>query len=166
MNEEIKVSVVSWGPNRPLMMKWRDPISGKRRTKATDTYDWGEAERQAGEQENKLRAGLGVVPSRITWQEFLDRYQDEKLNWMKDTTRRAYLEAFHHVTRLLNPDRLAKLNTGRHNDTCRAIPKRGDDPHHDRQTPPESQGSIPVGTPSRLPGYGPADRYAEGQRTR
>jgi len=108
---EIRVSVSEWGEGRSLHLRWTDPISGRRRARSAKTNDWGEAERAAGELEKQLRAGADVSPSKITWAEFLRRFDDEKLSAMCKETRNAYRVALGHVTRLLDPDRLAKLTT-------------------------------------------------------
>ena len=60
-NEEIHVRVVSYGPGRPLMMLYCDPVSGERVTRSARTYDRGEAERVAGDWETALRTGRYVA---------------------------------------------------------------------------------------------------------
>ena len=68
MSEEIKVSVVSWGAGRSLMLSWSDPITGKRKTRSAKTKDWRTAERLAGELEAELRAGpMPVCNNRATY---------------------------------------------------------------------------------------------------
>ncbi len=108
--DEIRVKVFSWGPNRPLTMQWVDPISGQRKTATTGTYDEREAERIAGEKEKQLRAGV-VVPSKITWKAFRQRYREDKLDAMGKTTRVAYEVSLNHVDRVLNPSHLHKMTT-------------------------------------------------------
>ena len=79
MGEEFRVKVNSWGPGRPLCLVYFDPISGKKKVKSAGTTDWRDAERAAGELEKELRAGEGVSPSKITWAEFRQRYESEKM---------------------------------------------------------------------------------------
>ena len=109
MSEEIKVSVNSWGAGRSLALNWIDPITGKRKTKSAKTKDWRTAERLAGELEAELRAGL-VSPSRMTWDEFQRRYDEEKLVTLAPTTRETALAGLRHVKRVLNIEHLAKLS--------------------------------------------------------
>ena len=109
MSDEIEVKVSRWGEGRPLSLRWTDPISGKRKAKSAGTTDWGEAERAAGELEKRLRAGEAVTPNRITWQQFRERYRAEKLSGMPETSQMAYRVALDHVTRVMDPERLANL---------------------------------------------------------
>jgi len=110
MNDEIKVTVCKWAPGRPLMLRWRDPVSGRRRAKSSGTTKAKEAERLAGELEKELQAGRDTAPSKITWGEFL-RLHAERLADNPEGTQDAYRYALGHVTRVLNPDRLARLTT-------------------------------------------------------
>ena len=109
MSEEIKVSVNSWGEARALALNWIDPITGKRKTKSAKTKDWRTAERLAGELEAELRAGL-VSASRMTWDEFQRRYDEEKLATLAPTTRETALAGLRHVKRILSIEHLAKLS--------------------------------------------------------
>jgi len=108
VSDEIKVTVCSWGDDRALMLRWTDPVSGRRKTKSAGTTDEGAAERKAGELEKQLQAGV-VLPTKITWEEFRRRFQDEKLAGMAHGTQRAYKSALDHVNRTLDPDRLCKM---------------------------------------------------------
>lgn len=112
MSDEIRVTVRIWAQNRPLMLTWTDPVSGKTKTKTSGTFDWGEAERLAGELEKQLRAGATVTPSKVTWQEFRKRFREEKLAGMNRNTQDAYGCALDQVDRVLAPGRLCKLTTG------------------------------------------------------
>ncbi len=107
--EEIKVHVNDYGNGRNLVMLYFDPVSGKRVTKTTGTTDPSEAERAAGDWEKQLRAGLYQSPSKITWKEFRERYEAERLPSLADTTQGMARASFNHIEQILNPDRLSKL---------------------------------------------------------
>ena len=107
--EEIKVKVKSVGPGRCLAMYYVDPVSGKRVVKTTGTNDPGEGERVAGDWEKKLRSGLYQAPSKITWKEFRERYETERLPSLAETTQGMARASFNHIEEILNPDRLSKL---------------------------------------------------------
>jgi integrase len=109
MNDELNVKVNSFGPNRALALVYIDPISGKKVAKSAKTRDWREAERLAGEWEKELRAGRGTSPSRITWEEFCQRCENEKLAALSKAANSTTRTAFRMVERILNPDRLCKL---------------------------------------------------------
>jgi integrase len=108
MSDDIKVSVNAWGNNRSLMLSWVDPVSGKRKTKSAKTKDWRVAERLAGKLAEELEAGL-VSPSRITWDEFVIRYQNEKLRTLAPATMESALGSLRQVKRVLEIEFLAKL---------------------------------------------------------
>ena len=71
---------------RPLSLVYFDPISGKKKAKSAGTRDWREAERLAGELQKELEAGRYAPPSKITWQQFRERYTTEHLASLKPKT--------------------------------------------------------------------------------
>ena len=109
MSEEIKVTVTSYGSGRALTLVWVDPITGKRKTRSAKTKDWSKAERLAGELEAELASGV-VSPSRMTWAEFQQRYDAEKLATLAPSTRETALAGLRHVKRVLNIEYLGKLS--------------------------------------------------------
>jgi hypothetical protein len=108
-SEEITVSVNSYGGKRPLSLVYFDPVSGKKIAKSSGTRDWREAERLAGELEKELLAGEYKPASKVTWKEFRERYEAEKLPRLSRKTGEAFKSAANHLERVLNPDRLCKL---------------------------------------------------------
>lgn len=111
MSDEIRVLVKSNGSGRNLAMYYVDPVSGKRVVKTTRTTDQREAERTAGEWEKELQRGGGHSPSKITWQHFRERYEAEYMPGLSKSSRGNFNAAFHHLERVMNPDRLCKLTT-------------------------------------------------------
>jgi len=107
--DEIPVKVNSYGPGRPLSLVYFDPTSGKKKAKSSGTTDWREAERLAGELEKSLAQGAPSVPSRLTWADFRQRYEQEKLASLARGTGNQAHGAFAHLERILNPDRVVKL---------------------------------------------------------
>jgi integrase len=107
--EEIKVHVNDYGNGRNLVMLFVDLVSGKRVTKSTGTTDPGTAERAAGEWEKELRSGLYKSPSKITWAEFREKYENEKLSGLAPGTGEVARASFNHIERILAPDRLCKM---------------------------------------------------------
>jgi integrase len=57
----------------------------------------------------ELNSGRYATPTRITWAEFRQRYEGEKLRGLARKTQATARSALNHVERVLNPDRLAKL---------------------------------------------------------
>ena len=110
MSEEIKVKVHSYGSGRPLSLVYFDPISGKKKAKSSGSTDWREAERLAGELQKELEAGRYVSPSKITWEQFRERYKAEHLASLKPNTVKSATYALDAIETHLNPDRLIKVN--------------------------------------------------------
>ena len=109
MSDEIRVKVNSYGPGRPLGMVYTDPTSGKKVARSTGTRNRREAERQAAVWEDELRSGRYAARSRVTWQEFRERFASDKLAGMPESSRLAYNTALDHLERDKEPDRLASL---------------------------------------------------------
>lgn len=110
MSEEIKVKVHSYGEKRPLSLVYIDPISGKKKAKSAETRDWREAERKAGELQRELEAGRYAPPSKITWEQFRERYKAEHLASLKPKSVESATYALDAVKTHLDPDRLVKVN--------------------------------------------------------
>ena len=109
MSDEICVKVKSNG-GRCLVMYYVDPVSGKRVVKSTGTSNQRDAElrrRRVGGRE--LQRGGGQSPSKITWQEFRQRYQAEHVVTLAPRTGDSIKNALDKVEKILAPDRLSKL---------------------------------------------------------
>jgi len=84
MSEDaIRVYVVEFDDRPNYQLQWRDPISQRKRTKATTiprtnlSRERKAAERLAAELEVHLHAGAGGLPSRLGWADFRERYERE-----------------------------------------------------------------------------------------
>ncbi len=120
MSEDIRVKVHSYGNGRALSLVYIDPVTGKKVAKSVKAYgkltaeeavDWRTAERLAGELEKELQSGRFVASSKITWEEFKTRYKAEKVSGLSHGSRANIAVSLDHLTRVLNPDRLAKLTS-------------------------------------------------------
>ncbi len=110
-NQEIKVSVVKYPDRKFFMMRYTDPITGKHKARSTGTVVRREAERIAAKWEQQLQAGLYQPPQRISWPDFRERYEAEKLSSLAAATRRSAASALNQIERVINPDRLEKLTS-------------------------------------------------------
>ena len=108
---EIKVLVVKYPDRRFLMMRYIDPVTGQQKARSTGTRVRREAERAAAKWEAELQEGRYQQPSRISWQEFRERYEDEKLSSLADNTAGATTTAFNHLERVINPQKLITLTS-------------------------------------------------------
>jgi integrase len=125
MSDQVKVTVASFGPQRCLMMTYRDPTSGKKVARSTGTRNRQQAERQAAVWEDELRGGRYAAPSRVTWQEFRERFNSDKLAGMPESSRVAYNTALDHLERVKEPDRLASLTAAALSDFQGRLRKAG-----------------------------------------
>jgi integrase len=111
MNDQIKVHVVAY-KNRPnLVMRYVDPLTGKQVAKSAKTSKRRDAERKAAKWEAELREGRYQKPSRVTWEEFRDRYDHERLSTLSERTMEAATTAFNHLERVLAPKLLAAITS-------------------------------------------------------
>jgi integrase len=116
---EIKVYVVEFGDRPYYQLQWRDPITQRTRTKTTKVRRSGlarerkQAERLAAELEAQLRAGAGVLPSRLAWEEFRRRYEAEVVPGLATKTGDKIRGVFNRVEVELNPQRLRDITEAR-----------------------------------------------------
>lgn len=111
--EEIRVTVVKFGDRKHLQMQYRDPITGKKKTRSTRTTSHRDAERAAAKWEAELREGRYKPPSKVTWEEFRRRYEDEVLPSHAENTDGKVASVFNAVEKFLNPDRLCQITAER-----------------------------------------------------
>ncbi len=111
MQNDIRVHVVKYKSRKNLVMRYLDPVSGKQVSKTARTTRRREAERLAAKWEAELREGRYQKPSRLTWAEFRQRYTEEKLASLAETTLGAASAAFNHLERELKPRLLEGLNS-------------------------------------------------------
>ncbi len=109
MQDEIQVKVIRY-PDRPaLMLAYTDPVSGKRKCRSARTDNEKDAWKAAAAWEEELRAGPHCPPSRVTWKDFRQRYEEEKLASLAPGSLTAAVSSLNCLERVLNPDRLCKL---------------------------------------------------------
>jgi integrase len=106
---EIKVTVVKYEDHKYFLMRYIDPVTGKRVSRSTRTTIRREAERMAAKWEAELQEGRYHAPCDITWKEFRERYENEKLSSLAKNTLDTADTAFNHLERLVNPLKLSAL---------------------------------------------------------
>ncbi len=116
MSDEIKVTVVEFSDRAHYQLQWRDPVSGKKKTKSSGIERTGrkkeraEAERAAAKMEANLRAGIRSA-SDMTWADFRDRHEREVQPALAPDTRRNFDQAFDSLERILCPKLLRQITT-------------------------------------------------------
>ena len=119
MNEEIKVWVMEYAGRPNYHLQWLDPITQKRKTKATKVPRTGLsrerklAEREARELENKLAAGEAVIPSKLTWADFRSRYEAEVVPGLAKRTAEKIDSVLDRFEEEIDPKRLWDVNENR-----------------------------------------------------
>jgi integrase len=114
MEESIRVHVVKYPDRDNLVLRYRDPITGKHVTKSAGTAKTSEATRAAGVWQDELRNGRYKAPSRMSWSEFREVFETEKVpTYRKESTVECKITALNHVERTINPQRMSDLTTQR-----------------------------------------------------
>ena len=119
MSERVKVTVVEFGDRTHYMMQWRDPVTGRKKSKSTKVKRTGrakdrkDAEKVAGAFEAELREGRYHEPLKTTWEEFRRKYEEEKLPSLAKRTDDRVGTVLNWVEEILNPVRLAHLTESR-----------------------------------------------------
>jgi integrase len=119
MKQKIKVKVVEFRDRRHYQMQWRDPASGRKKTKSTGVERTGrkrertEAERVAAKLESDLRNERYAEPSKVQWHDFRTKYEDEvTAGWKESSDRKAGI-VFDLVERIVQPQLLRDLTAER-----------------------------------------------------
>lgn len=122
---EITVKVTKHGTRKYLVMYYDDPVTGKREQRSTKQTKRREADRVAAKWEAELREGRYKPASNITWDEFRERYEDERLVTKSRKMQSATSVAFNHFETLIGCDRLAKVDTNAISRYQKALRKTG-----------------------------------------
>jgi integrase len=92
--------------------QWRDPITGKKKTRSTKKAKKRDAERIAAVIEAEIRDGRFKNRTVVPWSEFRERYETEKLRALADKTAKMYATVFNAVERIIDPKKLQSLDSG------------------------------------------------------
>lgn len=108
--EDIKVLVTKREGRKFLMAYYIDPITGKQKFRSTKTTVKRDADKFAGKWEDELRNGRYKSPSKITWEEFTDRFILEYCSGLAENTRSKYNTAFTQFQKHTNVTRLQEVD--------------------------------------------------------
>ena len=111
--DEISVVVVKYPDRKNLVMRYVDPVTGKQKARSTKTSSKREAERVAAKWEAELQEGRYTPSSKITWEEFRERYEREHIASLAAETDRVVFSVLNVVESILRPKRLADVTAGR-----------------------------------------------------
>ena len=131
MNTETKVYVIKVGDRPNYYLEWEDPITQKRRRKATDISTSGlrkdqkAAQRLATEMEIKIQNGAGALPSKYLWADFRRRYEEEVVPGLASQTAVKVQVVLDRVEGILSPKRLLDMTESRLSHLVAAMRKQG-----------------------------------------
>lgn len=104
--EDITVLITQRKNRRFWTAYYVDPLNGKQIARSTKATTRKDAERFAGKWEAELRSGKYKTPSKITWEEFTERFEREHCSGLSEKAQQAYRGAFASLERTKNPKRL------------------------------------------------------------
>jgi integrase len=111
--DEIRVTVVKFPDRTNLMLRYIDPITRKQRHKSAESGIKRDAEKAAGKWEAELREGRYSAPSRLSWSDFRQRYENEVLPSLAIRTAEPRCGVMNRVEEILSPGRLSDLTAER-----------------------------------------------------
>jgi integrase len=113
MSDTVKVSVVKYPDREHLMLRWRDPLTGKSRCKTSGTAKRREAERKAAALEREILDGHHGPAARMGWSDFREYHEKHCLSAMKDKSVDAYATALNVYERFQKPSRVSDISAAR-----------------------------------------------------
>jgi integrase len=122
---DVKVTVCSFGDNRPLMLRWIDPATGQRKFKSAKTRKAKDAQRAAARLEEDLRTGKLATNARMNWQDFVVKFSEQVLPGRAEKTRIMFGTLFNAIDRLAKPERLGNMNAARIDEFAARLRKEG-----------------------------------------
>lgn len=111
--EKIKDHVCRQRGRTNLAMRYVDPDTGKQVWRTTGTANHTKALKAAAVWEAELRDGRYQKRQRITWEGFRDRYDDDVLAGVKESTAVNYSATLNVFERTVAPQRLADCTTAK-----------------------------------------------------
>jgi integrase len=113
MSDTVKVSVVKYPDREHLMLRWRDPLTGKSRCKTSGTAKRREAERKAAALEREILDGHHGPAARMGWSDFRNYHEEHCLRALADRTFDAYVCALNVYERFHKPERPSDITAAR-----------------------------------------------------
>ncbi len=108
---DIRVHIVKSPDRANYSMRYKDPLTGKQVKKSAETSNRKDALKKAAKWEAEINEGRYQRPQRITWEEFRQIYEAEKLSAVSQGTRDAAASAMNHLERVIAPERLSSLTS-------------------------------------------------------
>ncbi len=106
---DIKVNVLAISDKKCWQLQWRDPDTGRIRTKSSGITregrkkDRGQAERVAAILQAELEAGANPLAGKMPWDQFAERYRNEHARGLAAESRAKIEVVFNIVERVVHP---------------------------------------------------------------
>ena len=113
MSDQIRVGIVKYPDRDNLVLRYKNPLSGKTVCRSAGTANRKDAAKAAGKWEAELREGRYKIPTKATWDDFRERYAKERLPALARQTGAKIDAVFNTVERILDPARLGEITTER-----------------------------------------------------
>ena len=113
MSNSVKVSVVKYADREHLILRWRDPLTGKVRCKTSGTTRRRDAERVAAKLEREILEGQHGPASRMSWSDFREHHERHCLSALKSKSGDCYAVALNVFERFHKPERLSDVTAAR-----------------------------------------------------
>ena len=110
---EITVHVVKYPDRDNLVMRYVDTLTRKPKAKSARTTKRREAEKKAAKWEAELREGRYHEPSKVTWEDFRDRYEEFVAQEHADKTFEKVVAVFNVIESLMKVQRIGDLDQQR-----------------------------------------------------
>jgi integrase len=111
MNENRVTVWIQHFKDRPhLVLQWIDPDTGRRKSQGAKTADPKKAESARADLEYELNHGQYQEASRMTWEQFREKFEDEYAAGGRPDTQRNYQATLDLFERICNPQRLRSIS--------------------------------------------------------
>ncbi len=125
MSDEIKVHVVKYPDRANLVMRYKDPYNGRQVQRSTGTTIHKEALKVAAKWEDDLHNGRYKAASRVTWEEFRDKYESEVAKGLATGTQTRISGVFDAIEEHINPERVRDITPERLSHYVKKLRKAG-----------------------------------------
>jgi integrase len=108
--KRIRVWVQEFRDRTNLMLQWIDPNTNRIKSRSARTDNPKKAEDLRADLESDLNNGRYQEATRMTWETFRERFEDEYVAGLRPCTRKNYGDTFELFERLCNPTQLRSVN--------------------------------------------------------
>jgi integrase len=109
MSQRVHVWVQRFADRASLMLQWFDPDTGKRKSRSAKTADEAAAEKARADLEYELNHGLFQERSRLDWERFRERFEEEYLPGLRPRSAEKYITVLDVFETIIKPARIGSI---------------------------------------------------------